>query len=60
MPQQTDFPLPTDLPRPEDDGAADHLVGMTMPRVSLALDRRPDYQPRRNYPPPVLSSTAIR
>ncbi len=35
MPQQTDFPLPTDLPRPEDDGAADHLVGMAMPRVSL-------------------------
>jgi len=35
MPQQTDFPLPSDLPRPTDDGAADHLVGMTMPRVSL-------------------------
>ena len=35
MPPQTDFPLPTDLPRPTDDGAADHLVGMTMPNVSL-------------------------
>jgi peroxiredoxin len=35
MPPQTDFPLPTDLPRPTDDGAADHLIGMTMPKVSL-------------------------
>jgi peroxiredoxin len=35
MPPQTDFPLPTDLPRPTDDGAADHLMGMSMPRVSL-------------------------
>jgi peroxiredoxin len=35
MPQQTDFPLPSDLPRPTDDGAADHLVGMSMPIVSL-------------------------
>ncbi len=35
MPPQTDFPLPTDLPRPTDDGAADHLVGMAMPKVSL-------------------------
>lgn len=35
MPQQTDFPLPSDLPRPADDGAADHLMGMAMPRVSL-------------------------
>jgi hypothetical protein len=25
MPQQTDFPLPSDLPRPTDDGAADDL-----------------------------------
>jgi len=32
---QTEFPLPADLPRPLDDGAADHLVGMTMPRVGL-------------------------
>ncbi|QHS16039.1 peroxiredoxin [Halopenitus persicus] len=30
-----DFPLPDDLPVPEDDGAADHLQGMTMPDVSL-------------------------
>ncbi len=35
MQQQTDFPLPPDLPRPVDDGAADHLVGMPMPSVSL-------------------------
>ena len=36
MPRQTDFPLPSDLPRPIDDGAADHLIGMTMPKVSLS------------------------
>ncbi len=35
MQQPTDFPLPPDLPRPDDDGAADHLVHMTMPKVSL-------------------------
>jgi peroxiredoxin len=35
MQQQTDFPLPRDLPRPVDDGAADHLPGLPMPRVSL-------------------------
>ena len=35
MPQQTDFPLPSDLPRPTDDGAAEHLLGMFMPRISL-------------------------
>jgi peroxiredoxin len=33
--QQTDFPLPPDLPRPLDDGAADHLRGIAMPRISL-------------------------
>jgi len=27
--------LPPDLPRPEDDGAADHLAGMVLPRLSL-------------------------
>lgn len=27
--------LPPDLPVPEDDGAADHLVGMALPRLSL-------------------------
>lgn len=27
--------LPPDLPLPEDDGAADHLVGMALPRLSL-------------------------
>jgi peroxiredoxin len=29
------FPLPADLPVPEDDGAADHLDGMELPRVGL-------------------------
>ena len=28
--------LPTDLPEPTDDGAADHLLGMDLPPVSLA------------------------
>jgi peroxiredoxin len=31
----TDFPLPPDLPRPLDDGSADHLLGMRMPQVCL-------------------------
>jgi hypothetical protein len=35
MPQQIDFPLPSDLPRPVDDGGAAHLVGMTLPRLKL-------------------------
>src|SRR5439155_15259383 len=35
MTQQTDFPLPADLPRPVDDGAANHLTDMVMPKVSL-------------------------
>lgn len=30
-----DFPLPDDLPEPEDDGEADHLLGREMPDVSL-------------------------
>ncbi len=34
MHQQTDFPLPSDLPRPVDDGAADHLVG-GVPKLGL-------------------------
>ena len=29
------FPLPTDLPVPIDDGASDHLVGMTVPAHEL-------------------------
>jgi peroxiredoxin len=33
--QSTDFPLPADLPRPIDDGGADHLAGMGMPRILL-------------------------
>ena len=28
--------LPSDLPAPEDDGAADHLVGLAMPAITLA------------------------
>lgn len=35
MPQPIDFPLPPNLPRPVDDGAAAHLTGMTMPGISL-------------------------
>jgi peroxiredoxin len=35
MHTRTDFPLPPDLPRPIDDGASDHLVGMLMPQISL-------------------------
>jgi len=35
MREQTDFPLPPDLPRPVDDHAADHLWDMLMPQVSL-------------------------
>jgi peroxiredoxin len=30
-----DFPLPDDLPVPEDDGATDHLVEMELPEISL-------------------------
>ncbi len=29
------YTLPPDLPVPEDDGAADHLTGMTVPRLEL-------------------------
>jgi peroxiredoxin len=36
MAQPIDFPLPPDLPRPLDDGAADHLPGTPMPSISLA------------------------
>lgn len=32
---QTDFPLPSHLPVPVNDGAADHLENMDMPNVSL-------------------------
>jgi peroxiredoxin len=34
--KETAFPLPPNLPRPLDDGAADHLRGMKMPKISLA------------------------
>jgi peroxiredoxin len=30
-----DFPLPANLPRPVDDGAADHLAGMALPGIRL-------------------------
>jgi hypothetical protein len=29
--------LPPDLPVPEDDGAADHLTGMTLPSLELSV-----------------------
>ena len=32
---RTDFPLPPNLPRPVDDGAASHLTGAAMPVISL-------------------------
>lgn len=35
MQKQSDFPLPANLPRPVDDGAAKHLIGMAMPRIRL-------------------------
>ena len=33
--QQTDFPLPPDLPVPVNDGATDHLTGAVLPHISL-------------------------
>ena len=30
------FPLPAHLPRPVDDGATSHLVGIAMPDIALA------------------------
>ncbi|HEX7387230.1 MAG TPA: peroxiredoxin [Castellaniella sp.] len=30
-----DFPLPNDLPKPMDDGAADHFQGMALPAIVL-------------------------
>ena len=35
MQEKTDFPLPPNLPRPVDDGAANYLKGMPMPQLSL-------------------------
>ena len=35
MNSRIDSSLPTDLPRPSDDGAADHLKGMRLPNLSL-------------------------
>ena len=35
MQPATDFPLPSDLPRPNDDGAARHLLNMAMPGIRL-------------------------
>ena len=37
--QQVDFPLPPDLPKPRDDGAAKHLQGTPMPQISLRSTR---------------------
>jgi len=35
MTEQLDFPLPSNLPRPIDDGTADHLGGMQLPQIFL-------------------------
>ncbi|MGH9355563.1 MAG: peroxiredoxin [Terriglobia bacterium] len=35
MNRRAEFPLPSDLPRPVDDGASDHLVNVTMPNLWL-------------------------
>jgi peroxiredoxin len=35
VPEQSDFPLPADLPRPLDDGGAEHLLGRTLPSILL-------------------------
>src|SRR5260370_31314454 len=35
MPEQSNFSLPANLPRPVDDGKADHLWNMAVPRISL-------------------------
>lgn len=35
MNQMNEFPLPPDLPRPVDDGAASHLVGLALPNLAL-------------------------
>jgi peroxiredoxin len=35
MQELKDFPLPPNLPRPVDDGAASHLRDMAMPQISL-------------------------
>lgn len=35
MPEQTNFSLPANLPRPVDDGKADHLRNMAVPHISL-------------------------
>jgi hypothetical protein len=49
MPDQTDFPLLSNLLRPIDDGASDHLAGMQLPRS--AAGRMADFSnpsgPRR-------------
>lgn len=36
MGENESFPLPDDLPEPEDDGRADHLQGTTVPSVALS------------------------
>jgi hypothetical protein len=35
MPEQIDFALPSNLRRPTDDGAANHLSGMQLPQIFL-------------------------
>ncbi|MFL5954905.1 MAG: hypothetical protein ACJ76I_12450 [Gaiellaceae bacterium] len=35
------YVLPPDLPAPEDDGAADHLLGMELPQLVLESSQGP-------------------
>src|ERR671931_1171394 len=35
------YSLPADLPVPEDDGAADHLLGTTLPQLTLESSQGP-------------------
>jgi len=37
--QPIDFPLPAGLPTPTDDGAAEHLIGASIPHISLPSTR---------------------
>ncbi len=41
------YTLPDDLPRPVDDGAADHLLGESVPPVALAATDGSNVEPSR-------------
>jgi peroxiredoxin len=49
--QQFDFPLPPDLPKPTEDGAAEHLRGAPIPPISLRSTRGRIVDLRRLSPP---------